>query len=203
MAQTYEIDINRYNGTDYDTLLPTPATHASTHKANGTDPLVCQTGNYGDKTVTGAKMTDGTVGATQLASNAVETAKIKDAAVSRAKLANDALYSPLAYLNVTTEITVNAMDIGKTFYGNNNYNYVITVNKITGIPTGAEFAFFHRDGTMKIVFGSNVRVYMVGSNMLSAPTLSIPEKNAMVAIKKIDSYDGFDYFLVTGPAEVV
>ncbi len=39
MAQTYEIDINRYNGTDYDTLLPTPATHASTHKASGTDPV--------------------------------------------------------------------------------------------------------------------------------------------------------------------
>lgn len=39
MAQTYEIDINRYNGTDYDTLLPTPATHANTHKADGTDPV--------------------------------------------------------------------------------------------------------------------------------------------------------------------
>lgn len=59
MAQTYEIDINRYNGTDYDTLLPTPATHAATHKADGTDPLVCQTGNYGDKTVSKAKLIAG------------------------------------------------------------------------------------------------------------------------------------------------
>lgn len=66
MAQTYEIDINRYNGTDYDTLLPTPATHAATHKADGTDPLVCQTGNYGDSTVTTAK----------IANNAVTMAKI-------------------------------------------------------------------------------------------------------------------------------
>lgn len=56
MAQKYEIDINRYNGTDYDTLLPTPATHAASHKADGTDPLVCQTGNYGDKTVTATKL---------------------------------------------------------------------------------------------------------------------------------------------------
>lgn len=39
MAQKYEIDINRYNGTDYDTLLPTPATHAASHKADGTDPV--------------------------------------------------------------------------------------------------------------------------------------------------------------------
>ena len=58
MAQNYEIDIKRFNGQDYDTLLPTPATHAGTHKANGIDPLVCQTGNYGDKTVTGAKIAD-------------------------------------------------------------------------------------------------------------------------------------------------
>ncbi len=82
MAQTYEIDIERFNGTDYDTLLPTPATHASTHKADGTDPLVCQTGNYGDKTVTGAKMADGTVGATQLDSNSVTSVKIAANAVS-------------------------------------------------------------------------------------------------------------------------
>ena len=61
MAQNYEIDIKRFNGQDYDTLLPTPATHAGTHKANGIDPLVCQTGNYGDKTVTGAKIADNAV----------------------------------------------------------------------------------------------------------------------------------------------
>lgn len=82
MAQTYEIDIKRYNGTDYDTLLPTPATHAATHQADGTDPLVCQTGNYGDKTVTGAKMADGTVSTTQLDSNSVTSVKIAANAVS-------------------------------------------------------------------------------------------------------------------------
>lgn len=82
MAQTYEIDINRYNGTDYDTLLPTPATHANTHKADGTDPLVCQTGNYGDKTVTGAKIADGAVGTTQLDSDSVTSVKIAADAVS-------------------------------------------------------------------------------------------------------------------------
>ena len=59
MAQTYEIDINRYNGTDYDTLLPTPATHAATHKADGTDPLTLQTGNYGDGTITKVKLASG------------------------------------------------------------------------------------------------------------------------------------------------
>lgn len=59
MAQTYEIDINRYNGADYDTLLPTPATHAATHKADGTDPITLQTGNYGDGTITKVKLASG------------------------------------------------------------------------------------------------------------------------------------------------
>lgn len=63
MAQTYEIDIKRFNGQDYDTLLPTPADHAATHQANGSDPITMQTGNYGNGTVTAAK----------IAANAVST----------------------------------------------------------------------------------------------------------------------------------
>ena len=59
MAQNYEIDIKRFNGKDYDTLLPTPASHASTHQANGSDPLTLQTGNYGDGTITKVKLASG------------------------------------------------------------------------------------------------------------------------------------------------
>lgn len=59
MAQNYEIDIKRFNGQDYDTLLPTPASHASTHQANGSDPITLQTGNYGNGTVTKAKLASG------------------------------------------------------------------------------------------------------------------------------------------------
>ena len=59
MAQNYEIDIKRFNGQDYDTLLPTPAAHASTHQANGSDPITLQTGNYGDGTITKVKLADG------------------------------------------------------------------------------------------------------------------------------------------------
>lgn len=59
MAQNHEIDIKRFNGQDYDTLLPTPASHAATHQANGSDPLTLQTGNYGNGTVTKAKLASG------------------------------------------------------------------------------------------------------------------------------------------------
>lgn len=69
MAQNYEIDIKRFNGQDYDTLLPTPASHASTHQADGSDPITVKTGN--------------------IENGAVSTAKIAPGAVTRAKLAAD------------------------------------------------------------------------------------------------------------------
>lgn len=59
MAQNYEIDIKRFNGQDYDTLLPTPAAHASTHQADGSDPITLQTSNYGDGTITKVKLASG------------------------------------------------------------------------------------------------------------------------------------------------
>ena len=59
MAQNYGVDIQRWNGQDYDTILPTPDAHASTHQANGSDPLILQTGNYGDGTITKVKLASG------------------------------------------------------------------------------------------------------------------------------------------------
>ena len=96
MAQTYEIDIERYNGTDYDTLLPTPASHASTHQANGSDPLTLQAGNYG--------------------ALSIPTSAYQNASVSRAKLANDALYSPV--VTKTDSFSVLANEVGKTYFVN-------------------------------------------------------------------------------------
>lgn len=80
MAQNYEIDIKRFNGQDYDTLLPTPASHASTHQAGGSDPIIMQTGNYADGSITAAKLAPGSVGSTELASDSVTLDKIASAA---------------------------------------------------------------------------------------------------------------------------
>lgn len=148
-------------------------------------------------------ITAGSIGADSLADGSVTTAKIADGSVARSKLAPGALYSPLIYLNNETARTVSAAEIGGTFYGNNNKDYVITINKTSTIPISAEFACFCRFETMKITFGSNTKVYIAGENELTAPTLSISDKSEMVAIKKIDSYDDNDYYLVTGPVEVV
>ena len=146
----------------------------------------------------------GAVAAANLASNAVETAKIKDAAVTRAKLAQDALYSPNVMMGAVEARTIVGSDVGTTFIGNSSVDYVITVNKTDTIPIGAEFAFFLMyGGSIKIKFGSTVKVGIAGNDLTAGLTVVVSEKFAMVAIKKIETYGGYDTYIVTGPAEVV
>lgn len=212
MAQTYEIDIERFNGTDYDKLLPTPATHAATHQADGTDPLTCQTGNYGDKTVTGAKMADATVGAIQLASNAVTTVKITDANVTRAKLANDALYSPVVYVNANRNLA--ATDLGATLfpqYSSSSTTYTITITQAisTTLPIGFEFVgtFGATQNKLQIAT-SGFRVLIAGEGQVAdasqAKTFTISELGGMVAFKKVNTgTTAGDLWIATGNVEVV
>lgn len=94
MAQNYGVDIQRWNGQDYDTILPTPDAHADTHKADGSDPLFLQTGNYGDKTVTSDKLADA----------AVVTSKIANNTVTRSKLAADV--KVLSFANKMVDVSV-------------------------------------------------------------------------------------------------
>ena len=93
MAQNYEIDIKRFNGQDYDTLLPTPAAHAATHQADGSDPITVKTGNIEDGAVINAKIANG----------AVSTEKIASGAVARTKLASDV--KVLAFTEKTVEVS--------------------------------------------------------------------------------------------------
>ena len=123
MAQNYEIDIKRFNGQDYDTLLPTPATHASTHQAGGSDPLTLQAGNYG--------------------ALSIPTSAYQNASVSRAKLAQDALYSPV--VTKTDSFSVLANEVGKTYFVNaSNKDVEVSVSSdvASGLSVGADFAVY-------------------------------------------------------------
>ena len=174
MAQNYEIDIKRFNGQDYDTLLPTPAAHASTHQADGSDPITVKTGN------------------------------IENGAVTRAKLAQDAFISPIVTLAPTS--SVKSADVGKTLrFANGNQDYVLNVVKDNQIPIGATYAIFrYAAKSNKIVFGNTVRVTFMGnSNWVVGPTFTIPEAFGQIAIMKFASDNDYDYWHVTGPAEVV
>lgn len=194
MAQNYEIDIKRFNGQDYDTLLPTPAAHASTHQAGGSDPITVKTGNIENSAVT----------ATKIASGAVQTAKIADGAVTRAKLAKDALYSPLE--QKTSNYTLTSDDIGKTFYSDSaspSDVRVITLSETNSdsMPIGSEIAIVAGNtGTAKLTVEAGIGVRgnkdgdIISSNGI---TVTIP-RYGMIALKKFYA----KYWLITGVFEV-
>ena len=96
MAQNYEIDIKRFNGQDYDTLLPTPASHASTHQADGSDPITVKTGNIEDGAVINAKIANGAVARTKLASD-VKVLSFTSKTVSVSAWASDTTYTDFPY----------------------------------------------------------------------------------------------------------
>ena len=182
MAQNYEIDIKRFNGQDYDTLLPTPAAHASTHQAGGSDPITVKTGN--------------------IENSAVTTAKIANSAVTRAKLAQDALYSP--FLGIPGSLT-NA-HIGRTLQNSWNTSGAVSVSAedSASIPVGAEFALF-RWGSAEVdvtfeVLGSQL-IWTTGQTT-SAKKVKVSEPFGMIAIKKVSTANGGTW-LVTGNVEVV
>lgn len=184
MAQNYEIDIKRFNGQDYDTLLPTPASHASTHQADGSDPLTLQAGNYG--------------------ATSIPTSAYQNASITRAKLAQDALITPIVTLPAS--YTVISADAEKMLrFANGNQDFVLNVVKDNQIPIGATYAIFrYAAKSNKIVFGNTVKVTFMGnSNSVVGPTFTIPESFGQIAIMKFASDNDYDYWHVTGPAEVV
>lgn len=138
-----------------------------------------------------------------------QTDNLTDGSVTRAKLANDALYSPMVILNADKkEYAISASDIGKTIYthsGNGN-NYVVTLDAIAdaNIPVGAEMAICR-------LFGDSLTVKMSGvvvchsemGHLKNGVDFAIPDNYSMIALKKILISDSVGYWLVTGNVEVV
>lgn len=193
MAQTYEIDIERFNGQDYDTLLPTPASHASTHQADGSDPLTLQAGNYG--------------------ALSIPTSAYQNASVSRAKLANDALYSPMTKPTTTTYNVV-ASDLGKTIvdaYSTRNNNLIWNLSKslLDSFPIGAEIAFARTYTTQSITLNiTGARIINADSGQVGGASqtvsFSLPERGSMCALKKLENDSTYgSFWILTGNAEVI
>lgn len=155
----------------------------------------------------------GAVAATNLASNAVETAKIKDAAVSRAKLANDALYSPVVF--TATNRSVSVSDLGKTIApqmgsaGVALVTYTVSQSLSASLPNGFEVAFAQcwTGNKLNIAF-SGVRVMTLNDGLIASSTKSatvtISGQGGMTALKKLntDANNG-DFWILTGTVEVV
>ena len=193
MAQNYEIDIKRFNGQDYDTLLPTPASHASTHQADGSDPLTLQAGNYG--------------------ALSIPTSAYQDSSVSRTKLAQDALYSPITRPTTTTYNVV-ASDLGKTIVDaystrNNNLTWNLSKSLLDSFPRGAEIAFARVHTSQSITLNiTGARIINADSGQVGGASqtvsFSLPEKGSMCALKKLENDSTYgSFWILTGNAEVI
>ena len=189
MAQNYEIDIKRFNGQDYDTLLPTPASHASTHQANGSDPLTLQAGNYG--------------------ALSIPTSAYQNTSITRAKLAQDALYSPV--VTKTDSFSVLANEVGKTYFVNASTKDVqvsVPSNVAAGLSVGADFAVYWFYAQSITLVLENVRVCLQGDTTIygglnKQVRITINDIRSMVALKKmLQSSTNGDIWAVIGNVEV-
>lgn len=147
---------------------------------------------------------DDSVTESKIADNAVITRTIADDAVTRAKLALDALYSPIRM--VQSDSNVASSDLGATIRTGGSASAItvtLTQDVSHAMPIGAEIAFLPWTGaTMKIAF-DGVKVGVLDQTQpYTSPTFALT-KYGMVAIKKILSDSNGDYWLLTGPAEVV
>ena len=186
MAQNYEIDIKRFNGQDYDTLLPTPASHAATHQADGSDPLTLQAGNYGGASI--------------------PTSAYQDTSVTRSKLAQDALYSPVINIS-SSAFEIDSSHLGKTLAANKSSTDIIitvTAEQSASFTNGGEIAvLWQQANSVKIACGDGVYFGVAGNSGFKTITVELPEQFAMCALKKLYSSSGKSYWIVTGNVEVV
>lgn len=186
MAQTYEIDIKRFNGQDYDTLLPTPAAHAATHQANGSDPLTLQAGNYG--------------------ASSIPTAAYQNSSVTRAKLAQDALYSPVKL--ITDGYSIQPEDVGVFLYNAYSSDVGITLTKAASaqlVSHGPEFPIVNWGGGSVTITGSGGIVFCVNgeTSTFLNKAIKITEPNTTIALKKMGVNSSGEVWFVIGNVEVV
>lgn len=177
-----------YTGTEatfYAALTAMPY-HNARHLPDGADPITVKAGN--------------------IEASAVETAKIKDGAVTRAKLAQDALFSPWI---VSGSRDIVASDIGGTIQNNweESATYTLTQAVSATLPVGTEFAVLRAGSSASLIVsivGSGVRFGMPGDTQYKNSTLKLTSYLDLVAIRKIaaDNVNG-DLWGVYGNVEVV
>lgn len=127
-----------------------------------------------------------------------------DGAVTRAKLAQDALYSPIRM--VLSDSNVVSSDVGATIRtGGSASAITVTLTQAVShaMPIGVEIAFLPWvAATMKIAF-DGVKVGVLDQTQAySSPTFTLKHKG-MIAIKKILSDSNGDYWLLSGLTEEV
>lgn len=129
---------------------------------------------------------------------------IIDGSVTRAKLAKDALYSPIRMVQSNSNVV--SSDIGATIRtGGSASAITVTLTQAVShaMPVGTEIAFLPWvAATMKIAFNGVKVGILEQTQAYTSPTFTLKHKG-MVAIKKIISDNNGDYWLLSGLIEEV
>ena len=129
---------------------------------------------------------------------------IIDGSVTRAKLAKDALYSPIRIVQSNSNVV--SSDIGGTIRtGGSASAITVTLTQAVShaMPVGTEIAFLPWvAATMKIAFNGVKVGILEQTQAYVSPTFTLKHKG-MIAIKKILSDDNGDYWLLSGLIEEV
>ena len=156
-------------------------------------------------TPTGILKGGGNTGSWIISVDSLATDDITDGAVTRAKLAQDAFYSPIITLNNNSDSRTYALttsDIGKTIY-NTGLDYTFSLGEAASdaMPIGAEIAILHSSfGTKETIIFDGV--YAAIKNEATTKlnvTVEISEPFTLIALKKI----GNKVWLISGDVEVV
>lgn len=170
-----------YTGTEatfYQALTAMPY-HNARHLPNGADPITVEAGN------------------------------IAAGVVTRAKLASDALHSPVIRLySGVANRDLTADDDGKTIMTMTNtvdFTVNLSADASANMPEGFEIAVcFYYGQSLQISIESGIYVaHSEFGKTKAGITFSIPKQNTMIALKKVLTYGGYSYWLVTGNVEVV
>ena len=165
---------------------------------NSTKGITNATGGIATGGITGAMLADGLL----------TTSKYANASVTRAKLAQDALYSP-SIVKGTSNIV--ASDIGGTIQTpwNTSATYTLTQDFSKTLPVGATVAVLRCGppaSTAKVMLQcEGVRMSFPGDTYYTGnPTIEILGFMGLVAFRKAatDNTNG-DFWFAIGPAEVV
>lgn len=119
-------------------------------------------------------------------------------------------YSNYSVINKLTALaySITLADKGVTIANNNTLtgDFVVTFDRSVAVnfPVGAEIAILRSEpNLLKVAFTGGMRIGMAGNDgWVDNPTISIPERFGMIALKKIGASSS-DYWVLTGNVEVV
>ena len=136
--------------------------------------------------------------------DSLATDDITDGAVTRAKLAQDALSSPIQ--KVAGSVALSQSDIGKTLLASSNSTVVFTITKEASdtMPDGAEIAimWYVGDNAPEIKTSSGIMLLMNDKAYGAAAYYKIRSKFGLVALKKLEGTSP-TYWTILGDVEVV